>query len=131
MMVMAGSNNEHIEVRDASIIKDNEHPKFKIGDVINNGCVDFTVKGFTRSFMGLAYVLDNGHELIGWLTEQVDARCHLVERNNSEYIRKDFFIEKDCDVYCKVCGHYPHTTPTHICRKACDYYTEFRNYMKG
>ena len=54
MMVMAGSNNEHIEVRDASIIKDNEHPKFKIGDVINNGYLDFTVKGFTRSFFGIS-----------------------------------------------------------------------------
>ena len=48
-----------------------------------------------------------------------------------EYTRTDAFIEKACDVYCKVCGHYPHTTPTHICRKACDYYTEFRKYMKG
>ena len=48
-----------------------------------------------------------------------------------EYVRTDAFIEKACDAYCKVCGHYPHTTPTHICRKACDYYTEFRKYMKG
>ena len=78
-MVMAGSKNEHIEVRDASIIKDNEHPRFKIGDVINNGYGDFTVKGFTRSFWGLAYVLDNGRKLIGWLTEQVDAKCQLQE----------------------------------------------------
>ena len=125
------NNNEKIEAHDASIIQSNEHPKFKIGDVINNGHSDFTVKGFTRSFLGLAYVLDNGYKLIGWLTEQVDTKCHLVERNHSEYIRKDAFIERACDVYCKVCGHYPHTTPTHICRKACDYYTEFRKYMKG
>lgn len=75
--------NENIDVRDESIIKYNEHPKFKIGDVINNGCIDFIVTGFTRSALGLAYVLNNGHKLIGWLTEQVDAKCHLVKRKQS------------------------------------------------
>lgn len=44
---------------------------------------------------------------------------------------QDTFIEKACDAYCKVCGHYPHTTPNHICRQACDYYKDFANYMKG
>ena len=48
-----------------------------------------------------------------------------------EYIRADAFIEKACDAYCKVCGHYPHTTPKHICRQTCDYYKDFKNYMKG
>lgn len=48
-----------------------------------------------------------------------------------EYICKDAFIEKACDAYCKVCGHYAHTTPNHICRQACDYYKNFVNYLKG
>ena len=48
-----------------------------------------------------------------------------------EYYRTDAFIEKACDAYCKVCGHYAHTTPNHICRQACDYYKDFRKYMKG
>lgn len=48
-----------------------------------------------------------------------------------EYTRTDAFIEKACDAYCKVCGHYAHTTPNHICRQACDYYKDFRKYMKG
>lgn len=48
-----------------------------------------------------------------------------------EYICKDAFIEKACDAYCKVCGHYAHTTPNHICRQACDYYKDFVKYMKG
>lgn len=48
-----------------------------------------------------------------------------------EYTRTDTFIEKACDAYCKVCGHYAHTTPNHICRQACDYYKNFKNYMKG
>ena len=39
--------------------------------------------------------------------------------------------EKACDAYCKVCGHYAHTTPNHICRQACDYYKNFVKYMKG
>ena len=38
--------------------------------------------------------------------------------------------EKACDAYCKVCGHYAHTTPNHICRQTCDYYKNFKNYMK-
>lgn len=48
-----------------------------------------------------------------------------------EYTRTDAFIEKACDAYCKVCGHYAHTTPNHICRQACDYYKNFVNYIKG
>ena len=73
-----------IEVYDASIIRINEYPKFKIGDVINNGYGNFTVKGFTRSPLGLAYVLDNGHDIIGWLTYQVDAKCHFVEQGKND-----------------------------------------------
>ena len=38
---------------------------------------------------------------------------------------------KACDAYCKVCGHYAHTTPVHICRQACDYYKDFKKYVKG
>lgn len=48
-----------------------------------------------------------------------------------EYTRTDALIEKACDAYCKVCGHYSHTTPNHICRQACEYYKDFVNYMKG
>ena len=123
-MVMAGSNNEHIEVRDASIIKANEHHRFKIGDVINNGYGNFTVKGFMRSPLGLAYALDNGSKIIGWLNEQVDNKCHLVSRvtinenipdkiyrtsygdmredapiteNDIEYIRKDELMDGAVD----------------------------------
>lgn len=51
--------------------------------------------------------------------------------NNVEYIRKDVFIEKACDAYCEVCGHYPHKTPTHICRQDCDYFENFKRHLKG
>lgn len=47
-----------------------------------------------------------------------------------EYTRTDALIEKACDAYCKVCGHYAHTTPNHICRQACDYYRDFREHIK-
>ena len=55
-------------------------------------------------------------------------------RNNKddiEYIRTDAFIEKACDAYCKVCGHYSHTVPSHICRHDCRYFSDFEKYMKG
>ena len=47
-----------------------------------------------------------------------------------EYISKDAFFEKACNAYCKICGHYPHTVPIHICRKNCDYFSDFIKYMK-
>lgn len=48
-----------------------------------------------------------------------------------EYTRTDTFIEKACDAYCKVCGHFAHSVPTHICRHDCRYFSDFKNYMKG
>ena len=51
--------------------------------------------------------------------------------NDIKYIRADAFIEKACDAYCKVCGHYAHTTPNYICRQACDYFMKFKKYLKG
>ena len=40
-------------------------------------------------------------------------------------------LEKACDAYCKVCGHYPHTVPTYICRHACDYFNEFKSLLNA
>lgn len=48
-----------------------------------------------------------------------------------EYTNTDVFIKKACDAYCKVCGHYAHSVPTHICRHDCRYFSDFKNYMKG
>jgi hypothetical protein len=53
------------------------------------------------------------------------------EEGSIEYIRTDAFIEKACDAYCKVCGHYAHSVPTHICRHDCRYFSDFKKYMEG
>jgi hypothetical protein len=53
-----------------------------------------------------------------WLTPDQARRAVEIER------------EEACDAYCKVCGHYAHTTPTYICRQACDYYKNFKQAMK-
>jgi len=45
--------------------------------------------------------------------------------------KQDKFIEKACDAYCKVCGHFAHSVHTHICRHDCRYFSDFKNYMKG
>lgn len=45
-------------------------------------------------------------------------------------IEKEEMTKRVCDAYCKVCGHYHHTTPNHICRQACDYYKDFIQAMK-
>ena len=35
------------------------------------------------------------------------------------------------DAYCKVCGHYHHTVPNHICRQDCDYYKRFNSILEN
>lgn len=50
--------------------------------------------------------------------------------DGAEYGYK-FAVEKAYDAYCKVCGHFAHAVPTHICRHDCKYFSDFKNYMKG
>lgn len=52
---------------------------------------------------------------------------HFLE--GAECMRK-LLIEKACDAYCKVCGHFAHTVPTHICRQDCRYYDDFKQAME-
>lgn len=66
----------------------------------------------------------DGKVLNVWNSEWIDV-------NDIEYTRTDAFIEKACDAYCKVCGHFAHSVPTHICRHDCRYFSDFKNYMKG
>lgn len=47
-----------------------------------------------------------------------------------ECTRTDVFIEKACDAYCEVCGHYHHTVPYQICRHDCRYYDDFKKLLK-
>ena len=70
------------------------------------------------------------HHILGGCCSSVESMKYAVAREVAEKLT-DAFIERACDAYCKVCGHYPHTTPNHICRQACDYYKDFVNYMKG
>ena len=54
-----------------------------------------------------------------------------AERKDQEFAKqKQTLIDKACDAYCKVCGHFPHTVPKHICRMDCQYYSSFRKLMK-
>lgn len=70
------------------------------------------------------YPIDlNGH------LPSFDETMKDVERYNT--YKEDKFIEKACDAYCKVCGHFAHSVPTHICRHDCRYFSDFKNYMKG
>ena len=70
------------------------------------------------------YICDYGSEIrYNWHPERLAVK-------DIEYVRKDALIEKACNAYCKVCGHYPHTVPTHICRKNCDYFSDFEKFME-
>lgn len=62
------------------------------------------------------------HTYHEWLTP--DQALRAVE------IAREEVIERACDAYCKVCGHYHHTVPTYICRQKCDYYDDFKQAMK-
>ena len=53
--------------------------------------------------------------------------CGLYE---GAQIAEEELINKACNVYCKVCGHYHHTVPAHICRQDCGYYTQFEKLLK-
>lgn len=66
----------------------------------------------------------NGYaqDAIPWLTPD--------EARKAVEIAKEEMMEIACNAYCKVCGHYAHTTPTYICRQACDYYKDFKQAMK-
>jgi hypothetical protein len=71
------------------------------------------------------YVSDYGSEtMYNWHPERLAVK-------DIEYIRKDALIEKACDAYCKVCGHFAHSVPTHICRHDCKYFSDFKKYMEG
>jgi hypothetical protein len=68
-----------------------------------------------------------------YIEPDLDSIWGMAERScesEVEYVKTDAFIEKACDAYCKVCGHYPHTVPTHICRNNCDYFSDFKKYME-
>ena len=68
------------------------------------------------------YISPNSEESTYYVSNQYN---RLIE-----YVRKDAFIEKACDAYCKIYGHYYHTVPTHICRHACEYFDDFIKYIK-
>ena len=84
---------EDISISDASIIRPGEHPKFSVGDVIVNEQSVFNVLGFSRTCLGLCYVLKSTRDKIGWLTEQVDAKYHLKSETPS---RKNKRLPYNC-----------------------------------
>ena len=61
-----------------------------------------------------------------------DENGHLCDQHALKAIEiaREEMIERACDAYCKVCGHYHHTVPTYICRQKCDYYDDFKQAMK-
>lgn len=73
-----------------SIIKSNEHPKFKIGDKVNNGKIVYKVLGFNRNALGnLCYVFENNISgKFAWICEQVDKYFILCDLNNIDCLEK-------------------------------------------
>jgi hypothetical protein len=61
----------------------------------------------------------------------VDALAKILSFIDTLEVKEVDLEEKACDAYCKVCGHYAHSVPTHICRHDCRYFSDFKKYMKG
>ena len=74
------------------------------------------------------YVCIPDDDIVGTASTQKGFPHQFV---TEEYHRTDAFIEKACDAYCEVCGHFAHSVPTHICRHDCRYFSDFVKYMKG
>lgn len=91
--MMTDLYKKDISISDASIIRPGEHPKFSVGDVIVNEQSVFNVLGFSRTCLGLCYVLKGTRDKIGWLTEQVDAKYHLKSETLS---RKNKRLPYNC-----------------------------------
>ena len=73
--------------------------------------------------------MTNEEKAIELFTSEVgDLNVPDFDREFAE--QKQVLIDKACDAYCKVCGHFPHTVPKHICRMDCQYYSGFRKLMK-
>ena len=78
------------------------------------------------SEVGDLNVLDSNREF-----EIKTAIVAMAEWKDQEFAKqKQVLIDKACDAYCKVCGHFPHTVPKHICRMDCQYYSSFKKLMK-
>jgi hypothetical protein len=85
------------------------------------------IQDYTRNCSNELIAVESraGKEVVSyhdWLTPDQARRAVEIAKNE--------MAEKACDAYCKVCGHYAHTTPVHICRQACDYYKDFKQAMK-
>ena len=65
-----------------------------------------------------------------WADANPDGKMLLHVLNKSAEQAKKQMIDKACDAYCKVCGHFAHTVPTHICRHDCRYFSDFRKAME-
>lgn len=60
------------------------------------------------------------------------AAIDMAEWKDEQFeAEKQQLIDKACDAYCKVCGHYHHTVPYKICRHDCNYYDDFKKHLKG
>lgn len=77
------------------------------------------------------------HEEQGFSSEDSEygyrscARDLLAFINSLQQEQSEVDLEKVYDAYCKVCGHYHHTTPAHICRQACDYFKDFKALLNA
>ena len=74
--------------------------------------------------------MTNEEKAIELFTSEV-GDLNVPDFNREFAQQKQVLIDKACDAYCKVCGHFPHTVPKHICRMDCQYYSSFRKLMKG
>lgn len=84
------------------------------------------IKDYTRNCSNIIETINKDKNVAvvyqPWLTPEDALRAVEIAREE--------VVERACDAYCKVCGHYAHTTPTCILRHACNYYKDFKQAIK-
>lgn len=102
---------------------------------INKGALVAEIEGYISNYKDIVAKTDRNDstwiDSVSMIDAKIDVLQHLLSFLDTIEVKEMDLEEKACDAYCKVCGHYAHTTPNHICRQACDYYKNFVNYMKG
>lgn len=110
-------------------------PKFKIGDKISNGKIQYTVLDIqTNSIGDLSYVFKHPTKDSNfiWVTEEVDKLFELVSTNSNSFDWQSFRAEAAKDILCAIIqsGYYGEDRIEHQSELAVGYANELCKQLK-
>lgn len=81
--------------------------RFKIGDTISNGKIQYTVLGFETNQLGeLCYIFKNPitDNNFKWVTQEVDRMFELIQNTPDSFDWQSFRAEAAKDILCAMIG---------------------------